>query len=215
MEFLEVVQGRRMCRSFTSAAVEPSLIETLLVAAQRAPAAGNTQGWRFLLLDDAQSVDRYWGATLAEQRRARFPWPGLLRAPVLVIPCADPEAYVARYAELDKAGRVAASGQERIALGTSVAAWPVPYWMVDTAMATMTLLLGAVDAGLGACFFGQFEQEASVRSAFGIPDGFQPIGTVALGWPDRGERSSTSVRQRPRPPLEQVVFRGTWGDGTG
>ena len=53
-------------------------------------------------------------------------------------------AYVARYGEPDKA----ASG-----LGRGADAWPVPFWLVDTAFATMTLLLAATDAGLGALFY--------------------------------------------------------------
>lgn len=211
MDFLDVVYGRRMCRSFDASALDRTIVDRLLLAAQRAPAAGNTQGWQFLVLDDPDAVARYWDATLPQTRRARFPWPGLLRAPVLVVPCADASAYVSRYGEADKAQRVAASSTEKVALASSAAAWTVPYWMVDTAMATMTLLLGAVDAGLGACFFGQFEHEAAVRAAFDIPAALQPIGTVALGRPDHADRSSRSARQRPRPPLDQVVHRGRWG----
>ena len=206
-----MVYGRRMCRSFDAIPLDPAVVDGLLLAAQRAPAAGNTQGWQFLVLDDPEAVARYWAATLPESRRARFPWPGLLRAPVLIVPCADASAYVTRYGEADKAQRVAASGGEKAALASTAEAWAVPYWMVDTAMATMTLLFGAVDAGLGACFFGQFEHEPAVRAAFGIPVAFQPIGTVALGRPDYADRSSRSVRQRPRPPIDHVVHRGRWG----
>ena len=206
-----MVYGRRMCRSFDASPLDRALVDGLLLAAQRAPAAGNTQGWQFLVLDDTAAVDRYWNATLPDSRRARFPWPGLLRAPVLIVPCADASAYVRRYGEADKAQRVAASDSEKVALAASAEAWTVPYWMVDTAMATMTLLLGAVDAGLGACFFGQFEHEPAVRAAFGVPDRFQPIGTVALGRPDHAGRASRSARQRPRPPLEEIAHRGRWG----
>ena len=61
-------------------------------------------------------------------------------------PCADPglgraDTWVERYAEPDKA----APG-----LGAGSDAWPVPYWWVDGGMAVEHLLLGAVDAGLGA-----------------------------------------------------------------
>lgn len=210
VDFVEVVRGRRMCRSFRADPVAPEQIDALLRLAQRAPAAGNTQGWQFLVLEGAEQVGRYWEATLAPERRDRFPWPGLLRAPVLIVPCADAGAYVSRYGEADKAARVAASAAEKVALAASSASWSVPYWLVDTAMATMTLLLGAVDAGLGACLFGQFEHEAAVRAAFGLPDEVQPIGTIAVGWPDGADRSSRSARGRPRPPLADVVHRGHW-----
>jgi len=210
MEFVDVVRGRRMCRSFRPDPVDPHVLDGLLMLAQRAPAAGNTQGWQFLVLEGPDEVGRYWDATLEPSRRATFPWPGLLRAPVLVVPCADPDAYLRRYGEADKMGRVAAGVAEKRALARSASSWTVPYWLVDTAMATMTLLLAAVDAGLGACLFGQFEHETAVRAAFGIPDGVQPVGTVALGHTDGDDRASRSARSRPRPPLSEVVHRGRW-----
>jgi hypothetical protein len=56
---------------------------------------------------------------------------------------ADPTAYLDRYAEPDKGWT-----------DRSLDRWPIPYWDTDTAMAAMVVLLGAVDAGLGALFFG-------------------------------------------------------------
>ena len=210
MEFVDAVRRRRMCRSFRDDPVDPALIDRLLAGAQRAPSAGNTQGWQFLVLDDADARHRYWDTTLPEERRARFPWPGLLRAPVLVVPCAEPDAYVRRYGEPDKAARVAASERERTALASASDAWPVPYWWVDTGMACQTLLLGAADAGLGACLFGLFEHEPAVRAVFGVPDGLRPVATIALGHPDEAGSPGTSPRRRPRPPLEAVVHRNGW-----
>ena len=32
--------------------------------------------------------------------------------------------------------------------------WPAPYWDIDAGFASLLMLLTAVDAGLGACFFG-------------------------------------------------------------
>lgn len=205
-----MVLGRRMCRSFRTDPLDASTVEELLRLAQRAPAAGNTQGWQFLVLDDPAAVARYWDVALPTRRRATFPWPGLLRAPVLVVPCADAAAYVQRYGEADKAARVAASPEERRGLAGGVDGWTVPYWLVDTAMAAMTLLLAAVDRGLGACLFGQFEHEVAVRRAFAIPERVQPVGTIALGHPDEVSRPSRSARARPRPPLADVVHRNSW-----
>ena len=44
--------------------------------------------------------------------------------------------------------------------------WVVPYWYVDAAFATMTLLLGATEAGIGAAFLGNFRGED--RAAGGV-----------------------------------------------
>jgi nitroreductase len=200
MEFTEAVRRRRMVRDFLPDPVYPAQVDRLLDLAQRAPSAGNSQGWAFLVLE-GDDVARYWDMTLPVARRATFPWPGLLRAPVLVVPCAHADAYVARYALDDKA---------RTGLGVGRDAWGVPYWLVDTAMAAMSILLGAVDVGLGGCFFGIFDHEPAVREAFAIPDAFQPIGTIALGHPAPEQRPSRSAT-RGRPPLDAVVHRGRWG----
>lgn len=188
-----------MVRNYSAEPVAREFIDRLLDAARRGPSAGNTWGTHFVVLEGPDK-DRYWDLTLPADARPSFPWPGLLRAPVLVLPCGDANAYVERYSAADKRS----SG-----LGESADDWPIPYWHVDTAMATMTLLHGAVAAGLGALFFGLFDHEADVVAALGIPDGVRPIGTVALGWADGDDRPSRSAA-RGRPALSEVVHRGAW-----
>jgi nitroreductase len=85
----------------------------------------------------------------------------------------------------------------------------VPYWYVDTAFAAMVMLLGAVDQGLGALFFGQFDKEDEVKRALGIPTERRPVGTIALGYAAASQRPSSSAA-RPRRPLDEVVHRGGW-----
>ena len=89
-------------------------------------------------------------------------------------------------------------------------AWPVPYWYVDTAFAAMVALLAAVDEGLGALFFGQFEHEAAVQAALGIPADRRPVGTIALGYAAPADDRPSRSAARPRRPLDDVVHRGHW-----
>lgn len=198
--FHQLVRARRMVRTFTDGPVPSSLVEDLIDLARRAPSAGNTQPWDFLVLEGDDTA-RYWDTTMPDPAaRERFRWQGLLAAPVLVVPYVRPVAYVERYAEPDKA----APG-----LGEETASWPVPYWWVDGGAAVEHLLLGATAAGLGACLFGQFEHEHAVREAFGVPHDRRAVGTVALGWPARADEPGRSAR-RPRPPVADVVHRGRW-----
>jgi nitroreductase len=203
MELAEALARRRMCRDFDPRPVDAALVDRLLDAARRGPSAGHTQGVAFLVLDTADAVERFWDLNLSAERRSSFSFPGLLRAPVVVVPCVSPTAYVARYAEPDKAGT---------GLGGATDAWTVPYWWVDGGAAVMALLLGATDAGLGALLFGLFERAGRVAAAFGIPDEWTPLGAVALGWPAPGafERPVGSAATRPRRPRSEVVHRGTW-----
>ena len=184
-----------MTRSFSGDPVDPVLIDELAALAARAPSAGKTQGWHLVLLE-AERTALFWDATLAPDRRPTFAFPGLLRAPVVAVVVAEPEAYVARYAEADKAST---------GLGTGASAWPVPYWTVDASMAAMTLLLGAEEAGLGALFFGVFHGEQALRSTLGIDDGHEIIGAIALGWPEDDERPGRSAARARRDP--SVVLR--------
>jgi nitroreductase len=199
VSFRDLVVRRRMVRAFTDDPVDPVLVDELLDLARRAPSAGNSQGTAFVVLDSPAAVDRYWAMTLPADRRASFGWPGLLDAPVLILAVCSPEVYVDRYAEADKA---------TTGLGEGAAAWPVPYWFVDAGMALEHVLLGAVEAGLGACLFGVFEHEVAVLRALDVPTGWRAVGTVALGHP-APDRPGLSAG-RPRRPLPEVVHRGRW-----
>ncbi|MCB9373632.1 MAG: nitroreductase family protein [Microthrixaceae bacterium] len=200
MDFRAVVIGRRMCRSFTTEPIVREVLDRVLDAGRRAPAAGNSDGTHLVVLEGPHETARYWDVTLPPARRAGFRWPHLLDAPVLVVPLADPSAYVDRYSEPDKA---------HTGLGAGPAAWPTPYWTVDTAFAAMSILLAAEDEGLGALFFGLFEHEHAVLAALGVPTGLEPIGTIALGRPRGDDRPGRSAG-RPRPSLAEYAHRGGW-----
>lgn len=186
-EFSEVVRNRRMTRAYSSLPVDADVLDRMVDLAARAPSAGKTQGWHLVVLEGADTA-RYWDITLPAEKRATFRWQHLLDAPVLMIALADPDAYVERYGEPDKA---------RTGLGESAEAWPTPYWTVDTSMSVMTLLLGAEDEGLGALFFGVFQREAEVRSELGIPDRMQIIGAITLGHPLDAEPGDQPDKQTP------------------
>ena len=197
MELGEAIRRRRMVRNFEDRPVPAEALDRILDHARRAPSAGHTQGYAFLVLEGAEQVGRFWDCTFPASRREEFRWSGLFRAPVIVVPCSSKDAYLDRYAEPDKGW--ADRDESR---------WPVPYWDVDCGMATMSILLSAVDEGLGALFFGIFEGLPALRDAFGIPESFRPIGAVALGWPAPDE-PSPSLR-RGRRPSEDVIRRGHW-----
>jgi nitroreductase len=198
--FDAVLASRRMCRDFRADPVPGSTVDAVLAAAFRGPSAGNTSALDLVVLTGADTA-RYWDVTLPAGRRSGFRWPGLLRAPVLVVAVVEPSAYVERYGRADKA----ATG-----LGRSADAWPVPYWFVDGGAALMAMLLAAEATGLGALLFGQFDHEADVLVALGVPDGRRALGTVALGLPAAGGRAP-SVSARPgRPDPASHVHRSSW-----
>jgi nitroreductase len=197
MDFQTVVRKRKMVRSFEDRPVAREALDRILENARRGPSAGFSQGFEFLVLEGASETARYWDAMFPIERRETFLWPGLLNAPVLVVCLSHKEAYLRRYAEPDKGWTD--MGENR---------WPVPYWDIDTGMAALMMLLTAVDEGLGACFFGVFDASA-LRAAFGVPDAYTPVGTIALGYAKGDDRPSASLR-RGRRTAAEVVHRARW-----
>ena len=191
-----------MCRNFSSEPVDPALVERILEAALRSPTAGNTAGTAWVVLSGSDETSAYWEATTDAGWRAANPeWAsGLMRAPVVLLSYASPDAYLARYSEPDKS---------RSALGTSEAAWVVPYWFGDAAFAVMAVLLCAVDAGLGACVLGNFRGEAALAASLGVPDAWRLFGAVALGVPAGDTHRSRSL-DRPVPAVTDRIHSGRW-----
>jgi nitroreductase len=69
------------------------------------------------------------------------------------------------------------------------------------------MLLTAVDAGLGACFFGiPAERIDTFRREFGVPAHFTPIGAISVGYSQEPPRD-LRARRRPK---DDVVHRGRW-----
>jgi nitroreductase len=194
-----VIRRRRMVRAFDPDRPVPAeVVDTLLHNAIRAPSAGFSQGWDFLVLRTAADRELFW--SVSREPGEPDPWlRGMQTAPLLVVCLSDKDAYLDRYAEPDKGWG-----------DRDEARWPVPYWDVDTGMAAMLMLLTAVDEGLGSCFFGvPPERHAAFREAFGVPVNRRPVGVVGVGYaaPDR---RSPSLR-RGRRGLDQVAHEGRFG----
>ena len=197
MEFQDVVRKRKMVRSFEDRPLPRDVVDRILANAQRAPSAGFSQGWAFLALEGPEQTARYWDALWPVEKRAEFGWADMFTAPLLVVCLSDKWSYLRRYAEPDQ--NWTDMDEKR---------WPVPYWDIDTGMAAMLILMTAVDAGLGAVFFGVSDQ-AKFRGTFGVPDELTAIGTVAIGYAKAHDRPSPSLKRGHRP-AGQVIHKGHW-----
>lgn len=200
MEFSDVVRRRRMVRNFDpDRSVDGATLTRLLEHAIRAPSAGFSQGWDFLVLDERADIDRYWAATTDPTGEPDSWLRGMRNAPALIVCLSNPDAYLDRYAEDDKGWG-----------DRDESRWPVPYWDIDTGMAALLMLLTAVDDDLGAVFFGApADTITAVRDEFEIPANRNLVGIVAVGHraPDR---KSPSLK-RGRRGLETVAHRGRFG----
>lgn len=194
MEFQEVVRRRRMVRKFTDEPVSDESIQRIMRNALRGPSAGFSQGQGFLVLQGEpltrlREMFEWWGGEDAKT------------APVVVIPFSAKDVYLDRYAQADKGWTDRSEDH-----------WPVPYWDIDTGMASLLILQTAVDEGLGAVFFGTDKDTwPQLRAAFGVPDIYVPIGMIAIGHPaEEGISEGASPRTRKRLPRDKMVHWGHW-----
>jgi nitroreductase len=201
MELQETLRRRKMVRSFRRQPVPDEVLDGVLASVVHAPSAGFTQGNEFLVLDSVDAIADYLRIT----EHPDFPRSDAERevmAPVVVVPMSNRSAYITRYSEPDK-----------IEFGLDDAErWPVPYWDVDAGMASMLILLAAVEAGLGALFAGIAHGEAELLAHFGVPDAFRPIGVIHLGYPtdDDAQSATSSANTRQRRGVERLVHRNRW-----
>jgi nitroreductase len=202
MDFDKVIRSRRMIKIFTDEPVAPEAIEALLVAANRGPSAGFSQGYAFLVVDSPERRAAFW-RSLGKDPTGGDP---IKRAPVIIVPLASKDLYLERYTWDDKGWTDRDEGR-----------WPVPYWYIDTGFAAMLVLLAAVNEGLGAQFFGILPDViAGFRTAFGIPNEYTPIGAIAVGHPDwpllrkLGGAGIHPPRKVARRATEEIVHRDKW-----
>ncbi len=189
-----------MRRDFSSEPVSREIVDSLLETALTAPTAGNTQGVEWLLIETADARRRFFeaatdGGFLDDPGELA----GLLRAPVIAVPFADPASYVDRYSEPDKRSSGLA--------GLEASQWPVPYWTVDAGFGAMLFLLAAEAQGLGAAFFRLHRPAGDVLAAFGLPPDATVIGAVALGWPAPGSSGPLGSARRSKRPFAERVHR--------
>jgi nitroreductase len=208
VEFSEVIKRRKMVRAFTPEPLAPGVTDQLLRAANRAPSAGFSQGYSFLVLEGSEQSAPLWeilhqdvSSTAAPEAAVTAMMKAMSRAPLVIVPLACKDVYLDRYARSDKGWT-----------DRDESRWPVPYWYIDTGFAALLILLAAVDEGLGAAFFGiQPELIPQFRTRFRVPEQWTPIGAIAVGHPDpAGDTGPSSARSIARKGLDEIVHRGQW-----
>ncbi|GIW70753.1 MAG: hypothetical protein KatS3mg102_0295 [Planctomycetota bacterium] len=86
----------------------------------------------------------------------------------------------------------------------------------DVGAASALLALEATARGLAIHQMAGFEAERA-RQAFGIPQEFDPVAAIALGYPGDPQALPEDLRERElaprqRRPLAETVFGGRWGE---
>jgi nitroreductase len=207
MEFDEVVRRRRMIRHYDPERPVPrEIVEKIVNHALRAPSAGFSQGWGFLVLTEPADRDLYWSSTTEGDlgdAKTDEDWKGswldrMRTAPLIIVALSNKSVYLDRYAQDDKGWT-----------DRDESHWPVPYWDIDTGFASLLMHLTAVNEGLGSCFIGlPVPTIGAFKTAFGVPEEYSPIGTLTVGY-RAADKRSPSLKRGHRP-VDDVVHHGRW-----
>jgi nitroreductase len=198
MEFSSVLAKRRSVRGYLRDSVPPDTIDEIVDLARRAPTAGFSQGIDFVVVDEPGLVGEFWEMTTDPAHADVYDHDAA--PPVVVIVLSDPERYLSRYRQPDK-----------VEFGkTQADDWPVRFWDVDGGMASMVVLLAAIDKGLAGWFFGIAHGEEAVRTRLRIPPDRNMVGVIGLGYADPAEVKIGSATTRKRRPLSEQLHRNGW-----
>lgn len=86
----------------------------------------------------------------------------------------------------------------------------------DVGMAVSNLIVQATTFGLYVHQMAGFSVE-KVRETFGVPDGFEPVAAIAIGYPEDPSVLPEPFREqetapRKRKPIDRFVFEAKWGE---
>ena len=204
MDILGAIQKRRSIRRWDPKPVEKEKIEKVLEAGRRAPSWGNTQPWRFIVVQDKAKIEEIAQAAGGQPHIA---------APVLIVCCGaiddlSRKQHRAALAQLRDLGVMEWTDDilDNFVMGSEVFA---PYHLgaeimkvkvtqqVMIAAAYMTL--EAVNQGLGTCWVGAITPK-EVHKVMGLPDDIFVHELLPLGYP--GE----DPKPRPRKDHDKIIF---------
>ena len=190
----DVPLARRTIRAFTPDSVDVAAVHRAIGTALTAPAPHHSEPWRFVVLESAAArtalLDAMLDAWVADLRGDGFTEEQIARrtrrgdvlrgAPLLVVPCLETSA-----AHPYPDARRSASERDM--------------FVVSAGAAVQNLLIALAVEGLGSAWISStlFCQDVAA-AAMDLPDGWQPMGAIAVGHP--------ATSPRPRPPRDPVRF---------
>lgn len=173
--FLNLVRNRRSVRRYLDKPVERKKILTCIEAARLAPSADNVQPWRFLVVDDRESIERFSKSVFSG---IYFLSKFAAKAPVLILIMARLDII---------ANRIGKQIQD------------VSFYLIDVGISGAHLTLQAEELGLGTCWIGWFNSRKA-RKFFQIPRKYKIVCLMSMGYYEKKE-----VKEKKRRPLEDIV----------
>ena len=205
MEVTEAILKRRTIRSMKPDPVEREKIEKVLEAGRRAPSWGNTQPWRYIVVQDKVKIEALAGAAGGQ--------PQVAGAPVVIVCCGVPESF-SRKMHREALKQLIEWGVmdwpddvlDNVILGSDQFA---PYHLGEQVMkikaseqimiSAAFMTLEAVNQGLSTCWVGAIAP-TEAHKVMNLPDDLFVHDYILLGYADE------DPKPRPRKDFDEIVF---------
>jgi nitroreductase len=205
MEVSEAIQKRVSIRRWKPIPVEKEKIVKVLEAGRRAPSWGNTQPWRFIVIQDKVKIE--------ELAKAAGGQPQVSSAPVVIVCCGLIEA-LSRKMHRESLKQLIEAGVmdwpdevlDNVVLGSDQFA---PYRLGEQVMAIKAgeqimisiayMTLEATNQGLGCCWVGAISPK-DAHQIMNLSNNLFVHDFFLLGYPDE------APKPRPRKEFDKIVF---------
>ena len=208
MDLREALYTTRAMRRVTDQPIPKDVQARILDAAVRAPSGGNTQNWRFLLVDDAEvkaqlgpvyrrCMDQLWSSYYRERIEAAEATPD------------DPESQ--SFLRIKKSAQYLADNFETYPMLLFAFAQHDPSGG-SIYPATWNAMLAARAFGIGTALTSVFVLELdNLLNVLGVPkdEGWNFSSCVTFGYP------TGKWGVAPRRPVHEVTYRNGWGNPLG
>ncbi|MDD9918263.1 MAG: 5,6-dimethylbenzimidazole synthase [Rhodospirillaceae bacterium] len=199
-DLAHLFEWRRDVRRFLADPVDPDLIEVLLAQACLSPSVGNSQPWRFVLVEDKAKRAAIRANFLRENAAALEDYENERRRQYTSL----------KLAGLDKAPvQLAVFADRSTARGHGLGRRTMPEMLEYSAVAAVnTLWLAARAHGIGVGWVSIIDPQA-VGETLAVPDDWRLIAYLCIGYPEAPHREPELQRAgwQDRGHLKDFLFR--------
>ena len=186
-DYFALLNKRRSIRDYEDREVSLNTIMEIIRESCLAPSSGNGQPWQFIVINHREMIKR-----LSDESKRN------LIADIQRNPASPSRNYEA--ALRDQSFNVFYNAPSLIFLGGSRA---VRSLQVDCALAACYFMLAACERKIGTCWIGlgKFIQDPELRKLNGMPDDYQIVAPIILGYP----RGTPDIPARLDPRILKIV----------
>lgn len=206
MEFGDLIHTRRSVHEYADEGIDEATLESIFQTVRLAPSSYNLQPWEFLLVRDDDRRETLQEIAYGQEHVSDAD------TVVVVLGNTDPTDHaVAVFDDWLTKGYIPDTDtrdqlvENAESMGDQSETDRRLWTTTSTALAAMTLMYAAWDHGIASCPMGGFDADELV-DVFEIPDTYEPVMLITLGYPAADAEDGTKQRKGRRPVDEFVHY---------